>query len=141
MSEYRGGCHCGALHYRYVTDLSPGEWPVRACQCSFCRLHSATTTSDPAGSLSFSAADAAPLQRYRFGGRTADFLICCKCGAYLGATVKVDAARFGLVNLRTLRPIPQDLPAPIAMHYDGESVDARLSRRAARWTPLLAGSL
>lgn len=141
MTEYHGSCHCGALNYRFVTDLPPEEWPVRACQCSFCRLHSAATTSDPAGSLIFGAADAAALQRYRFGARTADFLICRGCGTYIGATAKLDLARFGVVNLHALQSIPQELRAPTAMYYDEESIDARLLRRAARWTPLLTSSL
>ena len=141
MNEYRGGCHCGALNYRYTTNLQSGGWPIRACQCSFCRLHAAITTSDPAGSLSFSATDVTALQRYRFGAQTADFLLCRECGAYLGATVQVGPARLGLVNVLSLQPVPRNLPSPTAMHYDDESVDARMSRRAARWTPLLTASL
>lgn len=81
--SYTGACHCGALTFRYDTKLPSVSWPVRACQCSFCRLHAALTSSDPAGSLSFHASDLSRLQRYRFGARTADFLICRHCGAYL----------------------------------------------------------
>jgi hypothetical protein len=99
------------------------------------------TTSDPGGWLSFEAADIALLQRYRFGAQTAEFLICRNCGAYLGASTSIDATRFGLLNLNTMRPLPPDLPAPTPTNYDGESVAVRLSRRAARWTPLLSESL
>jgi len=131
------------LSYRYETALPPEQWPVRACQCSFCRLHAVLTTSDPAGSLRFIANDPECLQRYRFGARTADFLICRRCGSYLGASASSAAAatRCGLINLRALRGRSLELSAPVMMNYDGESPAERLARRAARWTPLGADSL
>jgi hypothetical protein len=141
VNEYRGACHCGALSVLYQTTVHPSEWPVRACQCSFCRQRGALTTSDPEGWLRFSASASDILQRYRFGARTADFLICRRCGAYLGAAVVVDGARFGLLNLLALQPLPPDLRPPALMDYDGESAAARLARRAARWTPLAPESL
>lgn len=141
MNEYRGACHCGALSVQFCTALRPSEWPVRACQCTFCRLHGAVTTSDPAGHLSFSAHGSDVLQRYRFGARTADFLICRRCGAYLGAVADVGGTRFGVLNLRALQSSPRDLSPQAPMDYDGESASERLVRRAARWTPLLPASL
>src|SRR5579862_6054422 len=141
MIEYGGGCHCGALSYRYSTALPPDQWTVRACQCSFCRSHASVTTSDPLGSLLFSANDPARLQRYRFGAGTADFLICRNCGIYIGATCQIEAARFGLLNLNTLHERAEHLAAPTPMSYDGESVRERLARRAARWTPVRPGSV
>jgi hypothetical protein len=72
--EYLARCHCGALTARYRTAIAPAAWPVRACQCSFCRSHGALSTSDPAGVLEFRSTDPTRVQRYRFGGRTADFM-------------------------------------------------------------------
>ena len=72
--EYLARCHCGALTARYRTAIAPAAWPVRACQCSFCRSHGALSTSDPAGALEFRSTDPTRVQRYRFGGRTADFM-------------------------------------------------------------------
>ena len=66
MSAWRGRCHCGALGFEYRTEKPPGEWPVRACQCSFCRKHGAVCTSDPAGSVRFMHEDPTLLARYRF---------------------------------------------------------------------------
>ena len=140
-TSYEGECYCGALSYRYDTTLVTASWPVRACQCSFCRLHAALTSSDPAGTLSFHASDLSELQRYRFGARTADFLICRRCGAYLGATIRSNSFGYGLVNLRTLRPMPGDLCTPVPMNYDGESPAKRMVRRESRWTPLAPGSV
>jgi hypothetical protein len=141
MRSYEGACHCGALSYRFDTRLPPAAWAVRACQCQFCRLHAALTSSDAAGSLSFHAGELSDLQRYRFGARTADFLLCRRCGAYLGATIRSSASGFGLVNLRTLRPMPGDLCTPEPMNYDGESPAQRMARRESRWTPLAPGSV
>ncbi len=139
--NYVGGCHCGALEFRYETALLPTAWSVRACQCSFCRAHAALSTSDPAGSLAFQATESSLLQRYRFGSGVTDFLICRVCGVYVGASCSDATGRFGVINLRALRPMPDDLPTPTAMHYGSESPGDRLSRRAARWTPLRAESL
>ena len=139
--NYSGACHCGALTFRYDTALSTAAWPMRACQCSFCRLHAALTISDPAGTLSFHARDLSDLQRYRFGARTADFLICRRCGAYLGAAIQLNSSGYGLVNARTLRPMPDDLCTPVPMNYDGESAAQRMARRGSRWTPLAPDSV
>lgn len=141
FTRYMGACHCGALTFRYDTQLPSASWPVRACQCSFCRSHAALTSSDPAGTLIFQASDASHLQRYRFGARTADFLICHRCGAYLGAAFRSSASGYGLVNLRTLRSIPGDLCTPEPMNYDAESPLQRLARRQSRWTPLALDSV
>jgi hypothetical protein len=93
-------------------------------------------TSDPCGSLSFLVNDDALLQRYRFGSRSADFLVCRACGVYVGAMIAAAIGRFGIVNLRALRPPLEGLPEPVAMRYDGESPEARSARRARNWTPL-----
>ena len=86
MTEsYEGSCHCGAIGWTYRTELDPSRWPVRSCQCSFCRRHATRCTSDPAGSAEFSIADAEALHRYRFGLQTAEFLMCRRCGVYIGA--------------------------------------------------------
>src|ERR1700676_217391 len=140
-AKYEGACHCGALSIRYESAAVPETWSVRACQCSFCRLHAALSTSDPGGSLAFSATDRADVQRYRFGMRTADFLICRRCGVYVGATFAAATGRFGIVNLRTLRHMPDALPSPASMHYDDQSPAARALRREARWTTLSVDSL
>ena len=139
--DYAGQCHCGALRIEYQTAVAPASWTVRACQCSFCRAHAALSTSDPAGSLAFQAVQSSALQRYRFGIQTADFLICRICGVYVGAICDAAAGRVGIVNVRALRPLPEGLPTPVSMQYDGEAPAERLSRRTGRWTPLRADSL
>jgi hypothetical protein len=139
--EYLGRCHCGALSVRYRTHIAPALWSVRECQCSFCRSHGALSSSDPGGELEFRATDPTLVQRYRFGGRTTDFLLCRVCGVYLGAQTVVPEGRFGVLNVRCLRPYLKDLPAPEPMQYEAESAEARQQRRTLRWTPVTADSL
>ena len=135
MPTYDGSCHCGGIGFRYSTSTKPAEWSVRACQCSFCRAHAALSTSDPRGSIRFEAARPESLTRYRFGLRTADFLICRECGVYVGAVMTSGDRTFGIINVNALEPTPVDLPAPRAMDYDGEDVERRARRREERWSP------
>src|SRR5882672_2784603 len=135
--SYAGTCHCGAVGFSFRTRLPPGEWSVRACQCSFCRAHSALTTSDPSGSIEFLEPRSGTLARYRFGQRTADFLICRNCGVYLGAVIDSPSGRFGIINVNALRLIPSALPVPKSMDYDSETSEQRIARRQQRWSPVI----
>ena len=137
MSLYRGRCHCGAVGFEYRTEKSVGEWPVRGCQCSFCRKHGAAYTSDPAGSIRFAHEDPTALSRYRFGHGTADFIFCGRCGGYLGAVTEEGGQPLMVLNLRAFDPQPEGLPAAQPMSYEGETSGDRNTRRAARWTPVL----
>jgi hypothetical protein len=140
-SEYLAGCHCGALTARFRTALATSAWQVRGCQCSFCRAHAGLTISDPSGSLEFAAVHPEQVQRYRFGRRVTDFLLCRTCGIYVGASVAVPNGRFGVLNTHALRPIPANLPQPVPMNYAAETLLEKQQRREARWTPLTASSL
>ena len=136
MSAWRGRCHCGAVGFEYRTEKAPGDWPVRACQCSFCRQQGASYTSDPAGEIRFAHEKPALLSRYRFGQKTADFIFCGRCGGYLGAVTEEGGQALMVLNLRALDPQPEGLPAAQPMSYEGETTDDRNTRRSARWTPV-----
>ena len=98
-------------------------------------------TSDPAGLLTFQCSDPTLIQRYRFGGRTADFLICRECGVYVGVQMATDKGRFGVLNVLSLRPLITSLPAAEPMNYGAETAEIRRLRRETRWTPLSAESV
>ncbi len=137
-AHYPGHCHCGAIGFDYATGRDPADWSVRACQCRFCRMHDALSTSDPAGHLCFVHTDPEQLQRYRFALRTADFLLCRRCGVYIGAIIEVGDASYGIINTHALDSAPSDMAAVGAISYDDENVDGRVSRREQRWTPVVA---
>jgi hypothetical protein len=135
---YDGRCHCGAIGFRFATAKPPSRWIVRACQCSFCKGHGAACTSDPAGSVSFVHSRESELQRYRFGLRTADFLLCRNCGVYIGAVIKNGADAFATLNIRAISEVHLDVPPPESVDYGQESVRERRRRRAQNWTPVVA---
>jgi len=136
VNIYAGSCHCGAIGFSYRTSKLPAAWTVRACQCTFCRGHSALTTSDPSGSVEFHEYRTGLLQRYRFGLRVTNFLLCRSCGVYIGAEIETKAGRFGIINIKALRPNPVVLGPTASMDYSSESVEQRLARREARWSPV-----
>jgi hypothetical protein len=136
VRSYAGGCHCGALEWTYRTRLAPRGWSLHACQCSFCRGHGTATTSDPAGEVEFTYHQPDRLRRYRFGLRTADFLLCRECGVYLGAVMLTGAGGVATLNTRALRERPRGLPAVRSVHYVAESPEERRARRTRLWTPV-----
>ena len=70
--SYEGFCHCRAVGFDYRSAIAPELWPIRACQCTFCRSHGALSTSDSGGALRFVAHVPDAFNRYQFGRRTAD---------------------------------------------------------------------
>ncbi len=136
LKTYRGSCHCGAIGFEYSTAKPPDEWPVRACQCSYCLKHGGTYTSDPAGRVRLVHADTTQVSRYRFGQKTADFVFCGRCGGYLGAVTEEEGQALVVINLRALDPQPEGLPTAQPMSYEGETTGDRNTRRSGRWTPV-----
>jgi hypothetical protein len=96
------------------------------------------STSDPRGSIEFTARDSGLLNRYRFGARTADFLLCRGCGVYIGALIETALGSFGIININALHPALSGIPEPVAMAYDTESKEQRIARRELRWSPAIA---
>ncbi|MEM7503040.1 MAG: aldehyde-activating protein [Pseudomonadota bacterium] len=136
MNRYRARCHCDALGYTYLTAIDPTAWSVRSCQCEFCRGHGARCTSDPDGAVCFEFSDENALRRYRFGLRTADFLVCRRCGVYLAAVIQDGDKAFATVNLNALISDVPGVPPTEPAVYDGENTEGRIERRYRRWTPV-----
>lgn len=140
VAAIRGGCHCGKIGFRFETRFAPQALPLRRCGCSFCRKHGARTTSDPAGSVRFEISDPAVLRRYRFGLRSADFLLCAECGTYLAELIEDGGKAYATLNANCFEHaelLTQDAPVVV---YEGETLEQRIARRAARWTPV-SGSI
>ncbi len=134
---YAGACHCRNIEIRLESDLTPGELGVRADGCSFCVKHQAFYTSDPHGELHIDVVDASRSERYRFGTKTADFLLCRVCGVFVAACMQDPPLAVVNVNVLDARSAFSCRAAQVA-DLDGESLEQRLARRRARWTPLLS---
>ena len=130
----RGACHCGQVEVTLETATAVMDLPLRACGCSFCRRHGTKAVADPNGRLSISAPPNG-LNRYRFGLRTADYLICRTCGAYVVAVISGNDEERATLNV-TATGISElaDRPAE-QVDYDRESVEGRRARRLTSWTP------
>lgn len=76
------------------------------------------------------------MRKYRFGLRSADFLVCATCGVYVAAVMTHEGRSFTTINLRALSPVVSGLPEPEPVSYEPESLQQRIDRRARRWTPV-----
>ena len=132
---FDGSCHCGAIGYTFRASQRPELWTIRACQCRFCRGHGARTTSDPEGSVIFRISDPSQLEKYRFGLKSADFLICKFCGVYLASVLTAARGQFATLNVNAIAT-SIFVPDAQAVTYENETLAQRQARREQRWTPV-----
>ena len=129
--NYLGSCHCGAVTVNYETDAPV---TLRRDGCDFCSSRGVKSASDPNGRLTL--VSQLRLVRYRFGHKTADFLVCPTCGTYVAAQMEGPRGPVGVLNVVGLAISElKDEPATLAS-LEGESVDERIQRRLSRWTPM-----
>jgi len=86
--------------------------------------------------MTFGSADETGVHRYRFGLRTADFIVCRTCGVYIAAVLTTARGRFATVNVNALDQ-RLDVPEATPVSYDGESAEHRQHRRERSWTPVV----
>ncbi len=136
LHELKGGCHCGNLTVLYKTTQMPEDAKTRACDCSFCRKHNTQAVSDPSGDLEISVADADLLNRYRFGLKTADFLVCNNCGVYVGAFMHGTDENTGFATLMaSVLDARARYRGGKPADFSAEDETARRQRRREQWTP------
>jgi hypothetical protein len=135
--DHLGGCHCGNIHVRLRLTSRPEDNPIRGCTCSFCRSHNPRMVSDPDGLFEFQAEDWSLVERYRFGTRTCDFLICRRCGVFIAAVAEMTAGIRAVVNVNCLNDRARFTSAPTMHEFQGETIENRLSRRTANWMPAI----
>jgi hypothetical protein len=128
-----GGCHCGNIRLSLEWPADAPRIPARACNCTFCRKHGATWTSHPQAALVLRIADAARVERYAFGTRTADFHVCAQCGVVVASTCRIDGRDYAVVNINTFEGVDPARFDRSDSDVEGETVDARLARRRSRW--------
>jgi hypothetical protein len=130
-----GRCHCGNIEVVFEVSVAPERLPMRTCACSFCSRHGARTVTDRRGRVRLTMHDPAQVIRYRFGLRTADFLVCGRCGIYVAAVMRSAGSAYATVNVNTLEAADRLTQRPLTVSYDNETEVQRRMRRAAAWTP------
>ena len=131
---FEGGCHCGAIRVQFAPSVAPDDLPLRECACTFCRRHGATTATDRDGRLHVTLVKVEEAVRYRFGARTADFLLCGTCGVYVAAVMSTEAGAVSTLNINVLDQCGLFSSKPEPVSYEDESPHQRRLRRAERWT-------
>ena len=74
--------------------------------------------------------------RYRFGQRSADFLLCYRCGSLVGAVAQIGQSQFGIINVCALNTGRDSLPPARTVDYADENPSTRDLRRRQNWTPV-----
>ena len=134
--RHSGGCHCGNISVQLSLSREPDKMPLRSCSCSFCRAHGTRTLSDRDGQAEITVADWSLAEKYRFGSRTADYVLCRRCGVYVGAVCQTNSGLRAVINTNCLDDRAAFTQPPAAPDYDGEAAEARLARRATNWMPV-----
>jgi hypothetical protein len=86
--------------------------------------------------MRFAVLDGGAVTRYRFATNSAEFLICARCGIYVGAQMEEEGRFYAIANLRTFEGNGEFARRAEPMDYSGENLSARRTRRASRWTPV-----
>ena len=138
LRQFHGGCHCGNLTLVFETRLKRKKLRPRACRCSFCRAHGARTVTDPAGTLRIGVGDPSRCTVYRFGLRTADYLVCAGCGVYVAAVMREPDGIWATINVNALADSSKFPKKAVPVSYEAEDAASRRSRRRTAWTPVVA---
>jgi hypothetical protein len=131
--QIRGACHCGNIAFTLEWTPDPTEIAARACTCSFCTKHGGVWTSNPAGKLTVTIADASRVSRYAFGTQTADFHICTACGVVPVVTSQIDGALYAVVNVNAFENVDAAMIRIAPVTHDDADAAARLARRRRNW--------
>jgi hypothetical protein len=135
--DHLGGCHCGNIRVSLRLTKPPEANALRACTCSFCRSHSPRMIADSEGFFEIWADDWSLVEKYRFGTRTCDFLICRRCGVFIAAVSETAEGARAVVNVNCLNDRGRFTSVPVLHDFEGETNETRLSRRAANWMPVI----
>ena len=133
--RYAGRCHCGNIEVSFEATRSASELQLRECACSFCRRHGAAGVSDPSGKVEITLRAPGEVSRYRFGLRTADFLVCRACGVYVGAVCSIEGVTYAVLNASVLDERAAFTRPPVHEDFEGETAAERMTRRRRTWTP------
>ena len=129
----RGQCHCGNVSFTLAWEPEPAEIRARECGCSFCRKHGGVWTSHPGGRLRVAIAEPRLVKRYTFGTRTAEFLVCSRCGIVPVVTSRIDGRDYAVVSVNAFENVDAAIIRRSGADFDGEGTEDRLARRQRNW--------
>lgn len=132
MNELRGSCHCGNVEFTLFTEKNVDGFTPRRCSCSMCRRHGASYVSDPNARLALSYRDGSLLSVYRFGHRTAQWIICSRCGVLTAVLCEIEGRLRAVARAEAM--VEHAFFGPeVSTDFEPESVAERLERRARTW--------
>ncbi len=131
-----GSCHCRNMCFRLQWPDECLPIPARACGCSFCRKHGGVWTAHPQARLALQVEDAGAVEHFAFETRTADFHVCTRCGVVPWVSSLIDGRAYAVVSVNAFDGVDAALLQRAELSFEGEALDERLRRRAARWIPL-----
>jgi hypothetical protein len=75
------------------------------------------------------------LQRYTFGLKASEQIICRRCGVYVAMTLSEGERVWSVLNVDTLDDRALFTVEPTMHDYSAEDRESRIARRKARWCP------
>lgn len=133
-TRLEGACHCRAIRVALNVAEGTAQLSPRHCGCDFCQKHQGLYVSAPDGELEIAIADEGAVNRYAFGHKTAEFLVCKTCGVVPSVISEIDGRLYGIVNANALEPpLSVDESQIPTADYGAETEADRLGRRKQRW--------
>ncbi|MCK5000877.1 MAG: hypothetical protein KAS23_15145 [Anaerohalosphaera sp.] len=132
QNKYFGSCYCGNIKLHLHSNKNESQLVPRICSCPFCTRHGASYISDTQGELQVNYDDPENVSRFRFGHKTADFIVCAKCGVLVTVLSEIQGQLRAVININSM-PDHQFKESPIVTNFEGEKVEDRLARRAKNW--------
>jgi hypothetical protein len=78
-------------------------------------------------------AQPAAVSRYAFGTKTAEFLVCARCGIVPAVVSRIDDRLYAVVSANAFENVEPALLQRAPASFDGETEAARLERRKRNW--------
>ena len=105
MTDYAGGCHCGAV--RFTVNMDSPRTGLYRCNCSLCRKKGIIMKPVPVADLVM-LAGTEHLSRYQWNKRIAEHFFCSICGVYTHHRRRRDPSQYS-INIECLdeQPMPE----------------------------------
>ncbi|MDA9495236.1 GFA family protein [Bradyrhizobium sp. CCBAU 11361] len=91
MPTYRGSCHCGAVTFSLVSDITE----ITTCDCSLCRQKNALMTKVHESALAVESGEDL-LSVYEWNTHRAKHFFCSRCGIYTFHRKRATPDHFGV---------------------------------------------